>query len=223
MILSESTEQELIEYKESLKHKIQQYQKIAQKIHAFVHVTNRQTGELIWHNKPPHHILKYVYSSCESRLSAYWQENYALDDFRQLVLDICHNKEAVGEYATKRLYQLPYEEDLFFYVYESVTIQDDKIIGITVDVTHQIHTRQSLQTLVRENKQLHKQLEIAKLSPKEQEVLALLAQGGSTKAIAEKLDRSYYTIQSYRKRLLQKLACKSVVELTRFAIESGLY
>lgn len=51
------------------------------------------------------------------------------------------------------------------------------------------------------------------LSPREQEILRLLAQGMSTNEISKQLFLSINTIQTYRKRLLLKMDAKNVAEL----------
>ncbi|MCK9376721.1 MAG: response regulator transcription factor [Syntrophobacterales bacterium] len=60
------------------------------------------------------------------------------------------------------------------------------------------------------------------LTPKEREVLQLLAEGKSTKQIAESLYISIKTVESHRKQLMDKLEIRSVAELTKYAIREGL-
>jgi two-component system response regulator NreC len=60
------------------------------------------------------------------------------------------------------------------------------------------------------------------LTPKEREVLQLLAEGKSTKQIAESLYVSIKTVESHRKQLMDKLKIRSVAELTKYAIREGL-
>lgn len=60
------------------------------------------------------------------------------------------------------------------------------------------------------------------LSPREREVLQLMAEGHSTKAIAEKLYLSVKTIEAHRSQIMKKLNTNSVAELTKYAIREGL-
>lgn len=60
------------------------------------------------------------------------------------------------------------------------------------------------------------------LSPREREVLQLLAEGMTSKEIANKLDLAVSTIETHRKQIMAKLELRSVAELTKFAIRSGL-
>ncbi len=60
------------------------------------------------------------------------------------------------------------------------------------------------------------------LSPREREVLQLLAEGKSTRQIAELLKVSVKTIETHRKQIMDKLEIRSVAELTKYAIREGL-
>jgi two-component system response regulator NreC len=60
------------------------------------------------------------------------------------------------------------------------------------------------------------------LSPREREVLALLAQGYTHRQIAEKIRVGVKSVETYRSRLSQKLKLHSRAELVRYAHESGL-
>jgi DNA-binding NarL/FixJ family response regulator len=60
------------------------------------------------------------------------------------------------------------------------------------------------------------------LSPREAEVLRLLAQGHTNQEAADRLSVSVKTIETHRKRLSGKLGLKSRAQLFRFAVEIGL-
>lgn len=60
------------------------------------------------------------------------------------------------------------------------------------------------------------------LSPREAEVLRLLAQGHTNQAAADLLAVSVKTIETHRKRLSDKLGLQSRAQLFRFAVESGI-
>ena len=61
-----------------------------------------------------------------------------------------------------------------------------------------------------------------KLSNREREVLQAVAEGNSTKQIANMLDVSVKTIEAHRANLMKKLDARSAVELTRCAYELGI-
>jgi DNA-binding NarL/FixJ family response regulator len=60
------------------------------------------------------------------------------------------------------------------------------------------------------------------LSPREQEILVLLAEGNSAKQIAEKLFISPKTVENHRSNIMQKLGLHSTLELFRYAMKIGL-
>ena len=60
------------------------------------------------------------------------------------------------------------------------------------------------------------------LTPREREVLQLLAEGRNTKQIAAALSVSAKTIETHRRRIMKKLGLHSVAELTKYAIREGL-
>jgi DNA-binding NarL/FixJ family response regulator len=60
------------------------------------------------------------------------------------------------------------------------------------------------------------------LTPREREVLQLLAEGKTTKQIAFSLNVSVKTIETYRQQIMHKLNLHSVAELTKYAIREGI-
>jgi DNA-binding NarL/FixJ family response regulator len=60
------------------------------------------------------------------------------------------------------------------------------------------------------------------LSPRETEVLKLIAEGATGKEIAETLQISEHTVERHRANLLSKLGMRDRVALTRYAIRRGL-
>lgn len=60
------------------------------------------------------------------------------------------------------------------------------------------------------------------LSPREREVLQLVAEGKSTRDIAEQIHRAESTVETIRANVSRKLNLHSVADLTRYAIREGL-
>nr|WP_287411448.1 response regulator transcription factor [Pseudodesulfovibrio sp.] len=60
------------------------------------------------------------------------------------------------------------------------------------------------------------------LTPREQEVMRMLAEGLTAKEVAEKLFISPKTVENHRTNLMKKLGLKSTVELVRYAARLGL-
>ena len=60
------------------------------------------------------------------------------------------------------------------------------------------------------------------LTPREDEVLKLIAEGHPSKSIADVLTISLKTVEHHRANILQKLGMRDRTELTRYAIRAGL-
>lgn len=60
------------------------------------------------------------------------------------------------------------------------------------------------------------------LTGRQREILQLIAEGRSTREMAELLDVSVKTIETHRARLMERLGIRDVPGLVRFAIRSGL-
>jgi DNA-binding NarL/FixJ family response regulator len=60
------------------------------------------------------------------------------------------------------------------------------------------------------------------LTPREQEVVKLIAEGHTSEEIAETLVISNKTVERHRANILEKLGMRNRVELTRYAIRRGL-
>jgi DNA-binding NarL/FixJ family response regulator len=64
--------------------------------------------------------------------------------------------------------------------------------------------------------------QVALLSPRQREVLQLLAEGGSLKEIASRLSISKKTVEFHKYRLCRTLGLHTTAELTAFAIRHGI-
>ena len=60
------------------------------------------------------------------------------------------------------------------------------------------------------------------LTPREQQVLKLIAEAHPNRAIAELLDLAEKTVEHHRSNILRKLGMRDRVELVRYAIRRGL-
>jgi DNA-binding NarL/FixJ family response regulator len=60
------------------------------------------------------------------------------------------------------------------------------------------------------------------LSPREREILQLVAEGKSSKEIANLFNLSVYTVETHRAKLMQKLNLRSVPDLILYAVRKGI-
>ena len=60
------------------------------------------------------------------------------------------------------------------------------------------------------------------LTPRQKEILQLIAEGRSTKEIAHRLGLSVKTVETHRAQLMQRIGIRDVPGLVRYALRSGL-
>ncbi|NWG75178.1 MAG: response regulator transcription factor [Rubrivivax sp.] len=63
---------------------------------------------------------------------------------------------------------------------------------------------------------------LTRLSPREREILQLVVEGQSSAEIAAALSLSQRSVETYRRRLMQKLGITNLPDLVKFAISHGL-
>jgi DNA-binding NarL/FixJ family response regulator len=63
---------------------------------------------------------------------------------------------------------------------------------------------------------------LTRLSPRDRETLQLVVEGQSSAEIAELLSLSCRSVETYRRRLMQKLGISNLPSLVKFAISHGL-
>lgn len=70
------------------------------------------------------------------------------------------------------------------------------------------------------NKRIAAELQV--LTPRELEILTLVAQGNTNQEIADQLTLSIKTVQAHRANVMDKLGLRDITHLVRFAIKHGL-
>lgn len=76
--------------------------------------------------------------------------------------------------------------------------------------------------VIRDYIQRMRKNEASLLSPREKEILQLLAEGSTTKRIADQLKVSVKTVETHRQHVMEKLNIFSIAELTKYAIKEGI-
>jgi DNA-binding NarL/FixJ family response regulator len=85
-----------------------------------------------------------------------------------------------------------------------------------------ISSETSRKTLLEYGKGITKKDQLATLSPRQREVLRLIAEGRTTKQIAQMLEISVKTVETHRAQLMERLDIHDVAGLVRYAIIVGL-
>lgn len=75
---------------------------------------------------------------------------------------------------------------------------------------------------VLEDYQKHVGDPLDQITPRERQLLQMLAEGKTSKDIATELNISVYTVDAHRSRIMKKLQLRSIGDLVRFAIQRGL-
>jgi two-component system response regulator NreC len=76
--------------------------------------------------------------------------------------------------------------------------------------------------VIRDYIQRMRKNESSLLSPREKEILQLMAEGSTTKRIADQLKVSVKTVETHRQHVMEKLNIFSIAELTKYAIKEGI-
>lgn len=86
---------------------------------------------------------------------------------------------------------------------------------------HPEHARRLVEDMVDREARRQEQGAAPPLSPREQEVLRLIALGYTNQQAADQLYLSVKTVETYRARLMAKLGLRTRAELVRYALQQG--
>lgn len=101
-------------------------------------------------------------------------------------------------------------------------IDDDALIdAVRAVVRGEAYLSPAVANSVLEDYRKHVTNPVDLLTPREREVLQLIAEGKTNKEIATHLNLSVYTVEAHRSRLMEKLNLHSTGDLVRFAIRNG--
>jgi RNA polymerase sigma factor (sigma-70 family) len=95
-------------------------------------------------------------------------------------------------------------------VYRGERYLSRRIADLLADISFQ-----QLETSIEDNP-------LEKLSPREREILQLVAEGKTSQEIGERLSISSKTVDTYRSRLMRKIGVEDMAGLIKFAIQHGV-
>jgi RNA polymerase sigma factor (sigma-70 family) len=134
-------------------------------------------------------------------------------DLKVIVLTV-HD---AGEYAIRALR----EGAAGFLPKSAASIELEQAIQTVIRGEVYISPETSRKTLLEYGKGTKRDL-LATLSPRQREVLRLIAEGRTTKQIAQLLEISVKTVETHRAQLMERLDIHDVAGLVRYAIIVGL-
>jgi DNA-binding NarL/FixJ family response regulator len=106
------------------------------------------------------------------------------------------------------------------YIFKNADI-DEIITAIRVVAKGQIYLQEEVEEILKTKKEDESRMtgEGVKLSPREREILRLLAEGLKSEEIADELGLVKYTIEEYRNNLIKKFKAKNAVHLVKIAYD----
>ena len=122
-----------------------------------------------------------------------------------------------GEYAIRALR----EGAAGFLPKSAASIELEQAIETVIRGEVYISPETSRKTLLEYGKGTKRDL-LATLSPRQREVLRLIAEGRTTKQIGQLLEISVKTVETHRAQLMDRLDIRDVASLVRYAITVGL-
>jgi RNA polymerase sigma factor (sigma-70 family) len=135
-------------------------------------------------------------------------------EIRVIVLTV----HEAGEYAIRAL-----REGAAGYLPKSAaSIELEQAIHTVVRGEPYISPETAQNTILQQRKGATKRDLLATLSPRQREVLRLIAEGSTTKQIAQELKISVKTVETHRAQLMERLGIHDVAGLVRYAIIVGL-
>jgi DNA-binding NarL/FixJ family response regulator len=208
----------------NLSERLSFYKMLLQNIPALFVIIDLEKGKITWKNHE-FDLLIEKYSLNDKDVIE--QVNY----FYQLT----RNKKASGksqsdnEITNTGIFKVKTgKNDYISYYFKAHTIkynqknQPRELFVNAINLSEKIETEYQLEELVKENKRLKNKLALNLLTRREKEIIKLIANGLSSKKIAEELELSFYTVETHRKNILHKIELNNTAELIRFASESGL-
>ena len=63
---------------------------------------------------------------------------------------------------------------------------------------------------------------VLRLTPRQREIVQLLAEGKNSREIAAMLGTTFKTVETHRANIMRRLECHSVTELVRYAIRNDI-
>ena len=227
IMVNKSTAQSLPEKYKKSREKILFYEKIFSSLNAIVFMFDLNNYKMLWVNNSFKKILGYKKSMRsipeEEMLDVYHPDDR--DVLREMRNFFRQNKSA----SFTALFKFRDVNNNYLWLCTVANIfrrtNDEsvfEVVGVSIDFTSQFTYSKNIRMLSREKLREMNQDVIAKITPREREILQYFAAGCKTREIAEKFNLSFHTVNNHRKNLLKKLEIKNLAALVNFAVENGL-
>lgn len=212
-----------------LKERISFLEEILNNINATLYVNDLLKPESVWGNKMAAETFGATIEEINEGGFSWHEEHYHPNDFEVIANSIKSLRDDSIEKYNGIYRARKTREDRWHTHYSSGKIfrKNEKgenwlVLVVSIDVTDQIDNRDQLEAILKENLYLCNKLKINELSKREKEILGMIGQGMTVKAIAEELKISPHTVDTHRKNMSRKLRVNNMAGLAAFAVENGL-
>jgi DNA-binding CsgD family transcriptional regulator len=197
-------------------------------INELFHVDGRPILRNVWGNRFAHQFIGYSREEINQMGVSFFKAVMHPDDLKMVDSDFNHlNSINVSNTNLHRLKTKNSSTYSWLYGYSTVIASFDdgtpkKFLNISIEIGKQIGTENQLYCLIKEANHLRNQWLTQKLTPRQKEILGLIARGKRDKEIAKLLFISPATAKTHRNMLIKKLNLKNTATLAAFAVECGL-
>lgn len=102
------------------------------------------------------------------------------------------------------------------------SIDEDLVQAVRAVARGEAFLSPAISATVLNDYQKHVSDPLDQITPRERQLLQMLAEGKTSKDIASELNISVYTVDAHRSRIMKKLQLRSIGDLVRFALQRGL-
>ena len=102
------------------------------------------------------------------------------------------------------------------------SIDEDLVKAVRAVARGEAFLSPAISATVLQDYQKHVSDPLDLITPRERQLLQMLAEGKTSKDIATELNISVYTVDAHRSRIMKKLQLRSIGDLVRFALQRGL-
>jgi PAS domain S-box-containing protein len=202
------------------------YKKILDNIPAIVHINNLDKETIEWVNQRVELMSGYKPEDIVSNRD--FLPSVVVADDHQWMYDSIDIIRQLQNESTSYIYSIRHANgQVVTYQGCCVVFDKDELgkplsnLAIDIDITHEIANYQQLKRHLDEmTRQLHR-TQLDNLTKTEKQIISLLCQGKSIKAIAQAQNRSHYTIDNHKRHVFAKLGINKTSQLVKWANEVG--
>ena len=125
------------------------------------------------------------------------------------------------KYKNQSDYRWSYEHGVLLSTFDDGSPR--QLLAVAMEITETMHSDNQLAAALKEIKRLKSNLKLSIFTPREKEILKLIAGGKTDRDISLKLFISIKTAKKHRTNIIRKADVKNTAGLVAMVMESGLY